>query len=164
MAKGTVVTNTPRTDPKLLAEFQNFTVADVHEAQGRSGLLDPRLRPIYRPVHIVGTALTCEVPPGDNWMIHVAVEQARPGDILVVTPTSTCSDGYFGELLATSMRAHGVIGIVIDAGVRDVAELTRMEFPAWSAHTSAQPEPSRRRSATYRRRSSAPVRGSTLVT
>jgi 4-hydroxy-4-methyl-2-oxoglutarate aldolase len=132
-----VVRNPLRTDPVVAAAFSRFGVATVHEAQGRTGLLDPRLRPIHAGSRIAGTALTVSVPPGDNWMIHVAVEQCRPGDVLVVAPTSHSEAGYIGELIATALRAHGALGVVIDAGCRDVAELTRMGFPVWSSCVSA---------------------------
>jgi 4-hydroxy-4-methyl-2-oxoglutarate aldolase len=134
---GTVVRSIRRTDKSTVEAFATLGVATVHEAQGRTGLVDPRLRPIYQGAHAFGTAVTVSVPPGDNWMIHVAVEQCRDGDVLVVAPTSPSDAGYFGELLATALAARGVRGLVIDAGCRDVAELHRMGFPVWSRYVSA---------------------------
>ena len=136
--KAVVIVGPPRADPAVVAELGELGVATVHEAAGKSGLLGTELRPVWAGARAAGTAVTVLCGPGDNLMLHAAVEQARAGDLVVLTTTSPSSDGFVGELIVTALAARGVTGLVTTTGVRDVAAITQLGFPAWSRHISAQ--------------------------
>jgi len=135
---GVVHRNIQRVDEDIAGKLAAFGAATVHEAMGRVGLMTPNMRPIYPGAQVSGTAVTVLLQPGDNWMLHVAAEQIRPGDVVVAAVTATCTDGFFGELLATSFKARGARALVIDGGCRDVKALTAMGFPVWSRAISAK--------------------------